>query len=80
MDPPESSMPSIKPRTAASTLAISVVLPTCGRMDLLDRCLDALTRQSLPGALYEVIVVDDEPDHNTLHLVAGWRAQGHGPP
>jgi glycosyltransferase involved in cell wall biosynthesis len=44
-------------------------------MDLLDRCLDALTRQSLPGALYEVIVVDDDPDHNTLHLVAGWRAR-----
>lgn len=68
-------MSAIKPSTAASTIAISVVLPTWGRMDLLDRCLDALTRQSLPGALYEVIVVDDEPDHNTLHLVAGWRAR-----
>lgn len=68
-------MSAIKPRKATSTIAISVVLPTWGRMDLLDRCLDALTRQSLPGALYEVIVVDDEPDHNTLHLVAGWRAR-----
>jgi len=68
-------MSAIKPSKAASTIAISVVLPTCGRMDLLDRCLDALSRQTLPGALYEVIVVDDEPDHNTLHLVAGWRAR-----
>ena len=68
-------MSAIQPGTAASTIALSVVLPTCGRMDLLDRCLDALTRQSLPGALYEVIVVDDEPNHNTLHLVAGWRAR-----
>ena len=68
-------MPGITPRTAGSTRAISVVLPTCGRMDLLDRCLDALTRQSLPGALYEVSVVDDDPNHNTLHLVAGWRAR-----
>jgi glycosyltransferase involved in cell wall biosynthesis len=75
MDSPESSMSAIKPGKAASTIALSVVLPTCGRMDLLDRCLDALTRQSLPGALYEVIVVDDEPNHNTLHLVAGWRAR-----
>jgi len=75
MDSQESSMPAIKPRTAGSTTAISVVLPTWGRMDLLDRCLDALTRQSLPGDLYEVIVVDDEPNHNTLHLVAGWRAR-----
>ena len=68
-------MSAIKPGTAASTIALSVVVPTCGRMDLLDRCLDALSRQTLAGALYEVIVVDDEPDHNTLHLVAGWRAR-----
>lgn len=68
-------MPGIKPRTASSAIAVSVVVPTCGRMDLLDRCLDALTRQSLPGACFEVIVVDDEPNHNTLHLVAGWRAR-----
>lgn len=68
-------MSARKPGKEASTFALSVVLPTSGRMDLLDRCLDALTRQSLPGALYEVIVVDDEPDHNTLHLVAGWRAR-----
>ncbi|MGZ5183049.1 MAG: glycosyltransferase family 2 protein, partial [Ramlibacter sp.] len=53
----------------------SVVVPTCGRLDLLDRCLDALTRQSLSGPRYEIIIVDDEPNHNTLHLVAGWRAR-----
>jgi glycosyltransferase involved in cell wall biosynthesis len=56
-------------------MAVSVVVPTCGRLDLLDRCLDALTRQTLPGPRYEVIIVDDEPSHNTLHLVAGWRAR-----
>ncbi|WP_313703298.1 glycosyltransferase family A protein [Massilia sp.] len=61
--------------TTSSTLAVSVVVPTCGRMDLLDRCLDALTRQTLPAGAYEVIIVDDEPNHNTLHLVAGWRAR-----
>lgn len=59
----------------AATIAVSVVVPTCGRLDLLDRCLDALTRQTLPGSRYEVIIVDDEPNHNTLHLVAGWRAR-----
>lgn len=66
------------PKTSSATgtaIAISVVVPTCGRMDLLDRCLDALTRQTLPSGSYEVIVVDDEPNHNTLHLVAGWRAR-----
>lgn len=68
-------MPAITPRTAASTIGVTVVVPTCGRMDLLDRCLDALTRQTLPGNCYEIIVVDDEPNHNTLHLVAGWRTR-----
>ncbi|MFC5461930.1 glycosyltransferase family 2 protein [Massilia niabensis] len=66
------------PKTTSATgsaIAVSVVVPTCGRMDLLDRCLDALTRQTLPAGSYEVIVVDDEPNHNTLHLVAGWRAR-----
>jgi GT2 family glycosyltransferase len=57
------------------TIAVSVVVPTCGRLDLLDRCLDALTRQTLDAASYEIIVVDDAPSHNTLHLVAGWRAR-----
>ncbi|QNB00749.1 glycosyltransferase family 2 protein [Massilia sp. Se16.2.3] len=61
--------------TTSGTIRVSVVVPTCGRMDLLDRCLDALTRQTLAPGAYEVIVVDDEPNHNTLHLVAGWRAR-----
>ena len=72
-------MSKTTPATGSSTIGgsarVSVVLPTCGRMDLLDRCLDALTRQTLPSGSYEVIVVDDEPNHNTLHLVAGWRAR-----
>jgi len=58
-----------------TAIAVSVVVPTCGRMDLLDRCLDALSRQTLPAAVFEIIIVDDEPNHNTLHLVAGWRAR-----
>lgn len=61
--------------TDPATIAVSVVVPTCGRLDLLDRCLDALVGQTLDTARYEVVVVDDEPSHNTLHLVAGWRAR-----
>jgi hypothetical protein len=61
--------------TDTATPVVSVVVPTCGRLDLLDRCLDALTRQTLDSATYEIVVVDDEPNHNTLHLVAGWRAR-----
>ena len=39
--------------------AVSVVVPTCNRPELLERCIAALGRQSLPQAAYEVIVVDD---------------------
>ncbi|WP_373888909.1 glycosyltransferase family 2 protein [Massilia sp. ST3] len=56
-------------------LAVSVVLPACGRMDLLDRSLDALMRQRLDPRSYEIIVVDGEPNHHTQHLVAGWRTR-----
>ena len=40
-------------------LKVSVVVPTCGRPELLERCLAALESQSLPREDYEVIVVDD---------------------
>ena len=39
--------------------AVTVVVPTCGRPELLARCLAALDRQTLPRSEYEVIVVDD---------------------
>jgi glycosyltransferase involved in cell wall biosynthesis len=67
-------MPTAAANDAAPIL-MSVVLPTWGRLDQLDTCLDALTRQTLAPERYEIIVVDDEPDHNTLHLVSGWRAR-----
>jgi GT2 family glycosyltransferase len=38
---------------------VSVVVPTCGRAELLERCLAALENQSLPRGDYELIVVDD---------------------
>ena len=53
---------------------MSVVLPTGGRVDLLDRCLDAIMRQTLDGRRFEVIIVDDVPRHTIRQLVAVWRA------
>ena len=38
---------------------VSVVIPTCGRPHLLNRCLDALERQWLDPSAYEIVVVDD---------------------
>ena len=53
--------------------AVSVVVPTCGRVELLDRCLAALLRQTLAGQHYEIIVVDDHPHVRTRQLVSLWR-------
>jgi len=39
--------------------AVTVVVPTCGRPELLARCLAALEQQSLPREDYDIIVVDD---------------------
>jgi GT2 family glycosyltransferase len=44
---------------AVNSLRVSVVVPTCGRAELLERCLAALERQSLPRDEYEIIVADD---------------------
>ncbi|MFL6570623.1 MAG: glycosyltransferase family 2 protein [Burkholderiales bacterium] len=38
---------------------VSVVVPTCGRADLLARCLEALEHQTLARSHYEIIVADD---------------------
>lgn len=49
--------------------AVSVVVPTCARPDLLERCLQALLQQSLAARTYEIIVVDDRPAPGTRQLV-----------
>jgi GT2 family glycosyltransferase len=59
----------------AARLQVSVVVPTRGRTALLERCLAALTRQSLPPACYEIIVVDDSPGHESARQVALWRTR-----
>ena len=41
---------------------VSVVVPTCGRVELLERCLGALDAQEIPASMYEVVVVDDSAD------------------
>lgn len=53
-------------------IAVSVVVPTCGRAELLMRCLQALAVQTLEASQYEVIVVDDGPTPATQNLVEAW--------
>ena len=39
--------------------AISIIIPTYNRKDALKRCLDALRKQVLHNAKFEVLVIDD---------------------
>jgi hypothetical protein len=48
---------------------VSVVVPTLGRPELLERCLDALLAQDLAAHEYEIVVVDDGPAEATRRLV-----------
>jgi GT2 family glycosyltransferase len=65
----------VAPACAAMALRVSVVVPTCGRAGLLQRCLAALAAQSLPREEYEVIVVDDSRarDGPAAARNRGWR-------
>jgi glycosyltransferase involved in cell wall biosynthesis len=58
-----------------TTCRVSVVIPTCKRPDLLQRCLDALAIQDLDPTEFEVIVVDDAACESTRQQVANWIAQ-----
>lgn len=57
------------------SLAVSVVIPTCGRPDLLQRCLAALERQSLDRSRFEILVEDDSAtrDGSAAARNRGWR-------
>jgi glycosyltransferase involved in cell wall biosynthesis len=56
---------------------LSIVIPTFKRPTLLFRCLNALYQQDFPPDRYEIIVVTDGPDPETLDITAG--AIGDGP-
>jgi GT2 family glycosyltransferase len=56
-----------------ASLPVSVVVPTCGRPQLLERCLEALLAQEFPPARYEIVVVDDGPGASTRAVVEAWR-------
>ena len=55
------------------TLRASIVVPTCGRPELLSRCLEALLAQDFDPHAYEVIVVDDGRGDETRRVVESRR-------
>lgn len=59
--------------TSPSPLALSVVVPTYRRPELLMQCLQALLAQTLAVDRYEILVVDDghdEPTRDTVQALA----------
>ncbi|OZI62283.1 glycosyltransferase family 2 protein [Bordetella genomosp. 11] len=64
---------------AESRPRISVVVPTYRRPDLLQRCLGALLRQTLPANDYEIIVCDDGPSEAARRTVSRLTPVAGGP-
>lgn len=61
------------------SVLVSVVVQTCRRPQLLERCLCALVAQSCDPACYEIVVADDADDPLTKQQVLNWRERVHGP-
>lgn len=51
---------------------VSVVVPTCNRPQLLERCLAALAAQAFDPTQYEILVADDAPGGDTRATVEEW--------
>ncbi len=61
--------------------AVSVVVPTYRRPELLARCLAALAAQDFAPRAFEVVVADDGAEPRVEGLVAAWNARtGAAPP
>jgi GT2 family glycosyltransferase len=68
------TIPVSSPITHHTSLPqVSVVIATLNRPALLNRCLEALSDQTLPRAAYEVVVVDDGPHASTEAVVNDWQ-------
>uniref|UniRef100_UPI002FE15333 glycosyltransferase family 2 protein n=1 Tax=Noviherbaspirillum sp. TaxID=1926288 RepID=UPI002FE15333 len=53
-------------------LIVSVVVPTCGRPELLNRCVASLVLQKFDPDRFEIIVVDDRPSDANRAVVERW--------
>ncbi len=76
---PTPSSVSLHPRTdrrrrypAESIIAASIVVPTKGRPQLLNRCIASLVLQRFDRERFEIIVVDDGPSDEVRDVVSGW--------
>ena len=61
-----------------STLRLSIVLPTFNRRPRLERVLSGLDRQTVDGASFEVVVVDDGSSDDTAEWLAAHNQRAYG--
>ncbi|RJG06709.1 glycosyltransferase family 2 protein [Noviherbaspirillum cavernae] len=59
-------------QSASEDVQVSVVVPTCGRPELLNRCVASLVLQTFDPERFEIIVVDDRPSPDTEAVVRRW--------
>jgi glycosyltransferase involved in cell wall biosynthesis len=66
---------------SATRIAASIVVPTKGRPQLLNRCIASLVLQRFDAQRFEIIIVDDGPSDDTREVAQGWAAhtEGSGP-
>ncbi len=62
-------MPLVQPGSVNGTTKISIILPVRNEEINIGPCLNSLLKQNYPSGLYEIIVVDDDSEDNTLNLV-----------
>jgi hypothetical protein len=53
-------------------IAATIVVPTKGRPQMLNRCIASLVLQRFDPHRFEIVIVDDGPDDGTREVVAGW--------
>ena len=59
-------------QTTANAPLVSVVVPTCNRREIFERCVEALAGQTYPN--YEVIIVDDHSTDDTPEFLQRFTA------
>ncbi|MCB0253768.1 MAG: glycosyltransferase [Anaerolineae bacterium] len=65
-------------QSAGVQIRCSVIVPVFNGARVIDRCLDALARQTIPPAQFEIIIVDDGSTDRTAERVAEWAGQHPG--
>ena len=54
---------------------ISVIIPTCNRLDLLKRTLESLEKQSVDSKILQVIIVDDASTDGTMGYLENYKSR-----